>query len=468
MKTRRALNGLVLTAVLWTAGAEPAWPQDHHADAAADRPREDPAEDDTLAALVSEALERNPQVVAAARGAEAAEAGVPPAGAWEDPVLTVGFTNLRTSFAFGADPMTMKVIQLGQAIPLPGQLAHRRAAAEGRVVSAEHRVDEVRLQVATEVKEAYSELYYMERALEVIDRNLSLLSGLEDVTAVRYGAGTEGQAAVFRAGLEADGLAAQRLEVAERRRAVLARLNALRDRPAETPVEATSLPGHLLALAARPSRRAFASALEVGGAPDPMPAAGGTRLSELPSLDSLVAGALERRPGLRVHVAKIQAQESRVRLARAGRWPSPRFAVGYGQRDGHPDFLNATLSVELPIFAGRKQTAAVREEAAALARKRAGHDWMVAEIEAEVREAYARVRDAVGQLAVLRQGLLARAEANLDAALAGYRAGREDFLALLDGQATLYRYELERHRRLADLLAAWASLERAVGEEIEP
>jgi outer membrane protein, heavy metal efflux system len=185
-------------------------------------------------------------------------------------------------------------------------------------------------------------------------------------------------------------------------------------------------------------------------------------------VDSLVARALERRPDLLAHVAAIEAQESSVRLARAERWPSPGVSVGYGQRDGHPDFLNATLSVALPVFAGRKQSAAVREEEAVLARERAGHGWMVAEIESEVRDAYADILDAVGQLALLREGLLARAEANLDAALAGYRAGREDFLTLLDGQSTLYRYQLERHRRLADLLAAWASLERAVGEEIEP
>ncbi len=130
--------------------------------------------------------------------------------------------------------------------------------------------------------------------------------------------------------------------------------------------------------------------------------------------------------------------------------------------------LNTTVSFRLPIFAGAKQDAAVREEMEILARERSLHERMVREIERDVTVAHASVSDALEQLARYRSGILTRARANLDAAIAAYRSGDEDFLALLDSQTTLYRYELDHHRQLADLLTAWADLERAVGEEIEP
>lgn len=417
--------------------------------------------DASLSALVREAVERSPRVAAARAAARSREERVSRAGTWEDPLLTVGFANLRTtSFDFSDDLMTMKVVQVAQEIPLPGQIGHRRAAAALEAASATHRVETASVEVAAEVKEAYAELYYRDRALAIVDRNLAVLRGLEEITRSRYATGAGRQPAVLRAGLEIDGLEAQRVALVQSRRAALARLNALRDRPAAAPLGGTGFPERLVPLLVPPDGApSFPPALDPGG---------GTRPIQLPPLDSLVARAVERKPDLRAHVARIKGREESVEHARANRWPTPRIGVGYGQRTGRPDMLNATLSVRLPIFAGAKQNAAVREERELLARERSLHDRMVREIERDVTVAHASVSDALGQLARYRSGILARARAGLESAIAAYRSGEEDFLALLDAQTTLYRHELDHHRKLADLLAAWADLERAVGEEIEP
>ncbi|MFQ5679938.1 MAG: TolC family protein [Gemmatimonadota bacterium] len=414
--------------------------------------------------LVAEALERNPRLAASRAQSEAAQAAISRAGTWEDPVLSLGFVNLRTtSFDFADDFMTMKMVQLAQQIPLPGQIGHRRAAAALRAASAEHMVEVARVEVAAEVKGAYAELYYRDRALEIVDRNLRILRGLEDVTRTRYATGVGRQPAVLRAGLEIDGLEAQRVQLVASRHATLARLNALRDRPASTQIDETPFPHFLSALPERGGQAlAFVSALEAGRNRG-LPARAG-----IPPLDSLIALALESKPTLRAHVARIAAQEEMVELARALRWPAPQLSIGYGQREGFPDMVNASVSFRLPIFLGAKQEAAVREESAVLARERATHDRMVAEIERDVTAAYSLVLDALGQLDRYDFGILQRSEATLNATLAAYRSGAEDFLALLDSQTRLYRFELERHRRLADLLRAWADLERSVGREIEP
>ncbi len=270
----------------------------------------------SLSALVQEAVERSPRVAAARARARARGERISRAGAWEDPLLTVGFTNLRTtSFDFSDDFMTMKVVQVAQEIPLPGQIGHRREAAALGAESALHRVESVRVDVAASVKRAYAELYYRDRALAIVDRNLAVLRGLEEITRSRYATGVGRGPAVLRAGLEIDGLEAQRVALTESRRAALARLNALRDRPADTPLEGTGFPADLATLLA-PSKheKAFPSALDPGV---------GRTSGPLPPLDSLVARALERKPGLRAHVARIRAQEETVEGARADRWPTP-------------------------------------------------------------------------------------------------------------------------------------------------
>jgi len=421
--------------------------------------------DDPLARLVAEAVERNPRIAAARHDTEVFEARISPSGAWEDPTLTLGFRNLRTtSFDFSDDFMTMKVVQLGQRIPLPGQIGHRREEAALRAEAAGQAVAGVRVEVAGRMKRAYAELYYRDRALELVDRNLALLRGLEEVTQSRYATGVGRQPAVLRSGLEIDGLEAQRVELTASRHAAVARLNALRDRPAGTPVGGTSFPPALRSLAEqRPGRLAFASALGVGGGERRL-----TSPDQLPPIDSLVRLALVHKPALRAHVARIRAQEEAVAHARAMRWPAPQFTVGYGQREGFPDMLNATVSFRLPIFLGAKQGAAVREQTALLTREHSTHEVMVAEIEREVTAAYADVLDALGRLELYDLGILQRSRATLDATLSAYRSGAEDFLAVLDSQARLYGFELERHRRIADLISAWAELETAVGQEITP
>ncbi len=428
--------------------------------------------DDALSRLVAEALERSPRLAAARSETAAARSRVSQAGAWDDPVLTLGFMNLRTtSFDFSDDFMTMKTVQLGQRIPLPGQLRHRREAASLRAASADQGIAAARIELTSDVKRTYAELYYRDRALEIVERNLALLRGLEDVTHTRYATGVGSQPAVLRAGLEIDGLGAQRVQLAASRHATLARLNALRDRPAGTRLEETPYPPGLLRLSeGRADGPRFASALGIGGDEPGIrgdePGIGSP--VDLPPLDSLLRTALEETPELKAHVARIGAQEEMVSHARAMRWPAPQLTVGYGQREGFADMLNAAVSFRLPIFLGAKQNAAVREETEILAMERARHDRMVAEIEREVTDAYSDVLDALGQLELYDLGILRRAEATLAATLAAYRSGSEDFLALLDSQTRLYGFELERHRRLADLLVAWSELESAVGEEIEP
>lgn len=414
-----------------------------------------PAEPD---ALVAAALEVNPAIRAADARVEAARAAIGPAGALPDPMLAVGVTNFPVSEPGFEDFMTMKMVGVGQMVPYPGKLALRRRVAERELAAAEARLEAARLTVVEQVRTAYYELAFLDRANEIIARNQSLLSSFVRVTESRYGVGTGGQPDVLKARVELGRLAEEAVALTERQRAALARLNAALSRPSETPIEAPRIPERIAraAVADDASRIRFSSAALGSRAAD----------SPLPPLVELQERAVLRNPEIRAHEAMIGMAAVQLALARKDHLPDFDVSLQYGQRDGRPDMLSAMVSIPLPLRRDQRQDLLVREAEARLAVLEAEHHQQVDEIRAEVAAAYADLERERAQLALFVTSILPQGRAALESATAGFQVGRVDFLTLLENQATLYDYETQYHRALSDFATGLAELESTVGGEI--
>jgi len=79
--------------------------------------------------VISSVIKNNDRAAAARYMAIAASRKVGPAGAWDDPMLMIGVTNLPTTWSFTEDMMTMKMVGLSQTIPYAGQKDLAAAAA---------------------------------------------------------------------------------------------------------------------------------------------------------------------------------------------------------------------------------------------------------------------------------------------------------------------------------------------------
>src|SRR5690625_8690 len=414
-----------------------------------------------LQALVDEALVSNPSIRAAEDRVEAARAAIGPAAALPDPILSAGVMNFPAAQpGFGDDMMTMMTIGIGQTLPFPGKLALQRRAAERELAAAEARSEAARLAVAEEVKAAYYQLAFRGRAVEIIRRNEGLLGNFVKVTESRYGVGSGTQADVLKARVEAFRLAEEAVALTERRRGVLARLNAALNRPTDTPVEAPAIPTRT----ARAAVPADAGEIRFASAALGSRAAG----SPLPPLSELQEAAVRQSPVLRAHEAEIAAEAARVEWARKAYLPDFNVSVQYGQRSGGSDLVSAMVSVPLPLRKGKKQDLAVKEAEARLSALQAEHHQHVNEIRAAVAEAYADLEKERAQLALFVKAILPQGRAALESATAGFQVGRVDFLTLLENQATLFDYEMQYYRGLSDFAARLAALERTVGTEILP
>lgn len=154
------------------------------------------------------------------------------------------------------------------------------------------------------------------------------------------------------------------------------------------------------------------------------------------------------------------------RLTKRELWPDLELTVGYGIQSGMENNVTAQIGISIPIWAGRKQLREIDAARAEILQAEAAYQNAVNQTAAEIarlRAQLVRMRD---QLLLLRQGVLPQAAASLKSATAAYQVGRVDFLTLLDNQATLYRYEIEYHRMLADFAKMATELERMVGKEL--
>lgn len=423
------------------------------------------AQPPTVAALVAEAEANNPELLAAKKTAEAAAAKVPQAGALPDPMLSVGTMNVPAADpSLRRDMMTMTTIQLGETFPFPGKLGLREEVARQEAEAAEWEVERVRQKVLAEVKSAYYEIYFVDRAFQVTNRNESLVGDFARLTSAKYGVGTGAQPDVLKAQVERTRLGDQLVALREQRTGAVARLNALLARPTETPLPAPELPEGVRVAATEggTGEVSFASVSltsdVAGGAQDPGPG--------IPTVAELQRMALDRNPMIQAHRRRVAAQERAVALAGKAKLPDFNVSVAYSRRPDFDDFVNFMVSVPVPIFAGRKQDQGVLEQEATLAQHEAMHHAMVNEVNGEIASLAAELRRARDQIVLLNDGILPQARTSLSSATASYQVGSVDFLTLLDAQVTLYRHELDYHRLLADFATNLAALERAVGTEV--
>lgn len=408
-----------------------------------------------LDSLVVQALAVSPAIHAAAARVKAAQLRVGPAGARPDPMFMAGIQNFPVSEPGFADFMTMKMIGISQTFPFPGKLSLQTRAAEDEVTAARAALDAAGLDLVAEVKKAYYELAFADRALGIVRRTQAVLTDLISVSEMRYTTGTGTQADVLRVRTEAANLGNAASALAEQRRAALARLNAVLDRPSDTPVVAPAIPSRIV-------RAAVAdSAARVHFVSDAL----GARVAGSPLLpfDSLQALAVAHSPVVEQALAGIAAQRARLALMRKASLPDFSVSLSYGQRRGFSDMVSAFVSIPIPLQKGRKRDAEVAEAAAELAALEARHRQVINTLNADVARQVSDIERARTALALFTRAILPQAQATLVSSTASYQVGRLDFAAVMDAQANVFNSETAYYRSLTDFAASLAELERTVG-----
>jgi len=422
----RLVNPSLLTGVLLMIGAIGA-------------PAQDVPSGDTLTLAVAVRMARaaNPMLRAARAAATAAEERIGPAGVLPDPQLQLGLMNrMASDFGNTMDPMTMNQVQVMQMLPWPGKLGGAKRAA--RHTSAATRADaaEQERMLGAQVRMAYYQTAYADRALEVMGRTRELLRTFLDVSTTMYAVGSAVQQDVLRAQVEVARMGEEITRMGQERVAMTARLNALLGRSPLSPIPGLALPE--------------------------------TDTGELPAVDSLVAWALAQRPALVAGAERVAAADASLSAVRRELYPDFTVGIQYQQRPQFPTMVSLMVGITVPLFAGTRQLPMRREMAAM--RDMASAELLNQQNEtvAQVIETRARAVQDQNLIRLYRASIVPQARAAVQASLSSYRVGRATFMTLVDNQMTVNRYETETYRLLADYRQAVGELEALVGREVRP
>jgi outer membrane protein, heavy metal efflux system len=374
--------------------------------------------DQVLEALVSEALAKNPDVAASTATAEAAGFRIAPARTLPDPFLSFNYQNEGWAPSLGEQEMTFLGAMFSQPLPWPGKLrlAGDEATARAEEVKAGI-VGRTRLAVEARVRRAYYDCLLARALLDTIEDRSRSWREISAVARERYAVGLGVQQDVLRAQVEVlrldEARADQTAGLANRR----AELNRMVGRPQDASLETEQR------LDFRP---------------------------EMPGVEALLISVRRKSPELAALSRGIEADQSRVELAKKEFLPDFVASGGPMYRGGLDPMWQVGLGITLPIHTGSRQKprlAAAEAELRADGSRRAS---AALELEYRTRERFQNLEASLGVARLYRDGILPTDELSLESAIASYRTGRVPFITVLEALNTRYADRTLYLRRLAD------------------
>jgi outer membrane protein, heavy metal efflux system len=389
--------------------------------------------------LIEEALIKNPDVVAAKSKWEVLRERPPQSGSLDDPMIGLGIINLPTrNFNFRSEDMTMKEVSLTQRLPYPGKRSLRVEAAEKEAESALWEYEEMRNKVSRDIKGSYYELFFVNKAIEITEKNRELLKLLNKIAETKYSVGEGIQADLLKSQVDLSKMIDELITLAQSKRSLKSRINTLLQRPPFGPL---GEPEELV-----PSKFSI----------DP---------------EQLAKEAEANRPLLQSLKKVIEKSKVNLRAAEKDYYPDFDVKLAYGQRDDGPngvrsDLVTAMVGFNIPFWHKTKQDKRVAESQKEIRSTQDQYNAAMNEIRFLVSDKLIDIERTEKQIELLKTGIIPQATLSLDSAINAYRVNKVNYMTLLDNLMTLSKYEIQYYRLLTDQQKSIAEIDGALGRSI--
>lgn len=394
-------------------------------------------------AYIARALSENRAVQAARYNVLALRSRIPQVTALEDPMVSNVIYPIPSAAPqyslMGYNPYNL---MLSQQFPWCGTLRLRGEAAEEEVKVALAQLAAAELDAVAAVKRAYYDLAFNQQAETIFQENRRLASDFLELARTRYKTGATPQQDVLRADVAISELDREIIRVGQA--LTLARADLARQLHLSPESDLRAIPG--------------------------LPSA------DVPAeIDRLYRLAVAARPELRGRLAAIARDAREVELARQRYYPNITLGLSYMDMErtnavtprtasGTPN-VGLVVGFNLPIYRQKLAAGVCEAQARAVADARM--------YEAERDATYREVKDLLTQvgaqrdiLELFRASILPKSQQALKAAAADYQAGSVDYVTLISAWREVLQIRLQSTQVEAELGKALASLERAVGVEL--
>jgi outer membrane protein TolC len=385
----------------------------------------------TLKELEAEASANNPGIRMAEQKALSGKERSSAASGLPDPMIGYMRENEGglTSSMSGPDDMEGYVVT--QMIPFPGKLSSKGNAARKQAELLSENAREMRLRVLSELRKAYYDYYLAHRSLQILEDTKDLMKNLQRIAETRYSTGQGSQQDVLRAQLEVSMLLDRIAEQEQKKESRVAEINALAGR-------------NPLASLGRPA--------------DVFPASLTMTQEEMSSM------ALSHSPVLAAKQRMVEQSQFELSMSKREYLPDITVSAGRFTRVDMPNMYQGSIELTIPLYFWNKASG-VRAAKADLNSARYDYDAQKLATVARVRDLYSMARTAEHHLHLYEAGIIPQARLSLQSATSNYQVGKTDFMALLDSENVLLKYQLMQQEELVNLNKTLSMIGEITGRE---
>lgn len=390
-----------------------------------------------ISALLNEAGQNNPDILATRRAWQAATQVPSQVSTMPDPQVTLQHVSVgspRPFAGFTNSDFAYIGIGISQDLPYPGKLKLKGEAAQRDAAVTRQKLESVTRSVLQQVKDAYFQLAYMQESVGVLERNNKLLEQIERITDARYRVGQGNQQEVLKTQIERTKLqreVLQRREIVQTQQALLRKW--LNRAPGSPDIRAETLVETPLSL----------------------------------TIEDLLAKIRTENPDVAGQEEMVNRQSLQVEIARKDRYPD--FSLQYmWQHTGEPfrDYYMVSFSARLPVYRRRKLNPEMTQAVEALNKSKREYEAQVQSAFFEVRNQYIAAETASQMLKIYREGLIPQALATYQSGLTAYQSGRQDFETLLSAFMDVLNFDEEYWKTLSEHETALSKIEQLTGVQI--
>ncbi len=384
-----------------------------------------------LDSLVEEATNNNPLIKASKAKWEASTMRPSQEGSLPNPIIGGRIKNVSFSdITLGEDPRSDIQAFVSQEIPFPGKLSSKEEIAVQESESQRWLSDAISRKVIADLKEAYFDWFFINKSIEITNRNKKLLQKFTKIAEVKYEVGMGIQQDVLKAQVEVSGFI-ERLELlAKRKEIVETKIKRILNRPLDSPL----------------------------GEPEEI-----TKSELTTTLAEITDATSEHAPLLKSSSEIVDSREESLKLAKKQYLPDFILGATYFNRDGGngdlDDIWEVSLGLRVPLYYWRKEKFGVREASLDVSQARENYESTKNDLLFQIKDNYITATTAEKLVELYQTGIIPQSTLSLESAISGYQVGNIDFLTLLNNLITLFNFELEYYQQLTEYQKALARIE---------
>ncbi|HHY0177166.1 TPA: TolC family protein [Legionella pneumophila] len=384
-----------------------------------------------LSALIQEAMRCNPQIKAARDRWLAANHAIPQARALPDPMINAGYINMSGNIPGDVDPRKEQMLGGSQEIPFPGKLVVRGriATLEAKRAVAEYQATS--LTVIAQLKRIYYDLYFVNKSIDILQKNQLLLEDMEQSARTNYSVGKTPQQDVFRAQTEISRLLMRLVILRQERASLEADINRLLNRSLDIAIHT---PSSLSVTSMRYDIKHFDALLK------------------------------RRSPQLKMQQRNVEKGRQGVQLSKMDYFPDVEIEGGRLHDTAmHTKGYQVLLKATVPLYFMQKQNNGVRESLARYNAEIEDLHTTYQTLSFQVKNAFLLAQRSAQLIQLIQYTIIPQATLTFTSSQATYGVGKVDFLTLLNNLLTLQENELELHSEIVQHEKAITQIEETTG-----